>query len=110
MKQVLSLAALLLGQMNTLQDKPIVHLRPNEPQIQSSFGGKLLELVNAPARLSLPAHPPQPDSQGLTWEIDIKNLGPALVTVVGPSHFSVPVQPGRTVHVRAAGVGYALQN
>jgi hypothetical protein len=40
--------------MKALQDKPVVHLPPHRSAIQIDFGGKLLELINAPETVFLP--------------------------------------------------------
>lgn len=109
MKSLLLCAAIMTGQMITLQDRPVVHLAPNRSSISSEFGGKLLELINAPSMVSLPADPPRLDSSGEPWSLDIRNLGPAMVTVTGSQHFSVSVSAGRTVHVVWNGSMYAIR-
>ena len=38
--------AVIVGQMNTLQDMPVVHLQPQSGAIQVDFGGKQFELGN----------------------------------------------------------------
>ena len=48
MKMLIISIAFVIGQMNTLQDKPVVHLRPHSGAIQVDFGGKKLELIHAP--------------------------------------------------------------
>ncbi len=35
-------------------EKPVVHLEPHSDAVQIGFGGKLLELINAPAIIRLP--------------------------------------------------------
>lgn len=109
MKTLLLCSALLVGQMNTLQDKPVVHLPPNRDVIGFEYGGDLLQLSNSPAVIALPAVPPKFDSKGSPWSIDIKNLGPRAVTVVGNSQFSVPVNVGRTIRVLSNGAAYSLK-
>jgi hypothetical protein len=109
MKSLLVCLAILFGQVNSLQDKPVVHLPPNSRAIDFAFGGKLLELINAPAQVSLPGNVPKTDAIGRPWVIDIKNLGPSAVTVVWKTDFNVPVTPGQTVHIRANGKTYSLQ-
>jgi hypothetical protein len=109
MKTSLICLALFVGQMNTLQDKPVVHLQPHRNSIDIGFGGDLLELLNAPALLNLPALPPRVDSQGRPWSIDVKNLGPGAVTVAGKDQFSVPIKVGKTVHISWNGTAYSLK-
>jgi hypothetical protein len=106
MKALLICVAVVIGQMNTLQDKQVVHLQPHSGAIRADFGGKLLELLNAPAIIYLPMAPPKLDSQGNAWSVDIKNLGPGVVTVVGASQFSSRIIVGQTVHVSSNGMTY----
>lgn len=100
--------ALLLGQMISMQAKPVVHLPPNRNVITADFGGKLLELVNAPATVYLPSIPPRGDSMNHPWSVDVENLGPDLVTIVGKRQFDVSVKVGQTVHINSTGSGYSL--
>ncbi|MFC5864156.1 hypothetical protein ACFPT7_17755 [Acidicapsa dinghuensis] len=109
MKSLLICLAILFGQMNSLQDKPVVHLPPNTRTINVADGGKLLELINAPAELSLPGNIPKADAMGQPWEVDVKNLGPSAVTVVGKPEFNVQITPGQTVHIHSNGKVYSLQ-
>ncbi|MGA7521132.1 MAG: hypothetical protein WBW84_01535 [Acidobacteriaceae bacterium] len=99
MKSLLLVALIFIGQMNSLQDRPVVHLAPNRNFISVDFGGKLLELTNSPATISLPADPPRLDSNGRQWSIDVRNFGPANVTVVGRPRFNIPISVGETVHI-----------
>jgi hypothetical protein len=92
--------------MTTLQVRPVVHLAPNSNYVQPSFGGKLLELINAPATISLPPNPPKLDSSGEPWSIDIENFGPTAVTVAGKLPFNMPVNVGETVHIVWNGAVY----
>jgi hypothetical protein len=109
MKVFLIYLALIAGQMNTLQDKPVVHLRPHQDLIPTEFGGDLVELVNAPAVIQLPKSAPITDSQGSPWSIDVKNLGPGTVEVVGKDEFSVHVNVGQMVHIYSNGTTYSLK-
>jgi hypothetical protein len=95
--------------MNTLQDKQVVHLQPHSGAIRADFGGKLLELQNAPATVYLPMEPPKLDSEGNPWSVDIKNMGPGMVTVVGASQFSSRIIVGQTVHVFSNGTSYSMK-
>jgi hypothetical protein len=90
---------LLAFQMSSLQEMPAIHLQPNRNRIEANFGGKLLELVNAPPVVSLPNVPPKVDGEGLPWRLDVKNLGPSMVTVIGVQGFSVDIKAGSTVHI-----------
>jgi hypothetical protein len=108
MKSLLICLAMFFGQANSLQDKPIVHLPPNSRVIDPAYGGKLLELINAPAELGLPANVPKVDALGQPWQVDVKNLGPSAVTIVWKTDFSVPITPGQTVHIHSNGKTYSL--
>jgi hypothetical protein len=110
MKAFLLGSALFLGQMNTMQEKPAVHLQPHSHAIPKEFGGKLVELIHAPAVVNLPPVPPQVDSQGNPWEIEVRNLGPDAVMVVGEHSFSVPIPVGRTLAIQTSGRGYSLKH
>jgi hypothetical protein len=109
MKITLILLALLVGQTNKLQQRPVVHLQPHRTSIDIGFGGHLLELINAPGLVNLPAVPPKLDFQGGAWSVDVKNMGPGTVTVAGKAQFSVKVTVGQTVHIYSDGAGYSLK-
>lgn len=109
MKTLLVCLAVLFGQVNSLQDKPVVRLPPNRTTIDPAYGGKLLELINAPAELTLPTTVPKVDAFGRPWLVDIKNMGPSAVTVVSKPEFNVQITPGQTVHIHANGKTYSLQ-
>jgi len=98
--------ALVTGQMNTLQDKPVVHLHSHQDSIPVEFGGDLLVLANGPAIVHLPYLLPRLDSQRKPWSIYVQNLGPNMVRVVGKSEFSVDVNIGRTVEIKSDGRAY----
>jgi hypothetical protein len=106
---ILVCLALLIGQTNTLQDKHVVHLQPHHENIDVGYGGQLVELINAPTIIRLPALPPKQDSQGNPWSVDVKNLGPSQVTVIGKSEFSVRVNVNQSVHISSNGVAYFLK-
>lgn len=108
MHSYLLFLALFAGQMNPLQDQHVVHLRPHQDNIPVEFGGRLLELMNAPMVIQLPQLPPKPDLHGFPWSIDIKNLGPARVTVAGNALFGVQIRVGQTVHIKSTSRGYSL--
>jgi hypothetical protein len=109
MKALLVCVGLIIGQVNTLQEKQVVHLQPHSSVIRADFGGRLLELLDAPATVRLPIAPPKLDSQGNPWSIDIKNLGPGVVAVVGTSQFSLRIIVGQTVHIFSNGTSYSLK-
>jgi hypothetical protein len=107
-KTLLLTVALLAGQMNTFQQKPVVHLRANQDAIEQGFGGKLLELIHAPSVIRLPVVPPKLDGDAKPWSVDIKNLGPEAVTVLGKGTFSANINVGQTIHVHSNGTAYSL--
>jgi hypothetical protein len=109
MKVLLVGVALIIGQANPLQSKQVVHLQPHSGAIRADFGGKLLELQNAPTIVYLPMAPPKLDSQGNPWSIDIRNLGPGMVTVVGTTQFSARIILNQTVHVFSNGTSYSTK-
>jgi len=82
-------------------------LQPHRTVIDTAFGGKLLELINAPASLDLPAVPPKQDSEGNPWAVDVRNLGPSAVTVVGKPQFSIKINVNQTVHIYSNGAAYS---
>jgi hypothetical protein len=108
MRELLVYFALLAGQMNTMQQKPVVHLRPHGNVIENHFGGKLLELIDAPAVVQLPQVPQKLDDEGNPWCVDVKNFGPNPVTIVGKGKFSVQVNVGQTTHIYSNGDKYSL--
>jgi hypothetical protein len=109
MKALLVVLALSAIQMNSLQEKPVVHLQPHHSYIQVEDGGDRVELNNAPAEIFLPKLPPKQDSKAKPWSVDVENLGPGSVTVFGNGLFSVKVDVGRTVHISSNGSAYSLK-
>jgi len=101
--------AILAAQMNTFQEKPVVHLRANQAFIDQGFGGKMLELIHAPSVIRLPAVPPNLDSEAKPWVIDIKNMGPEAVTILGKGAFNANINVGQTIHVHSNGTTYSLK-
>ena len=100
---------ILIVQMMTMSAKPIVHLVPNAHEIDPVTGGKLLELINSPPALTLPHKLPVIDSLGHPWLVDIKNLGPGVVTVTGKGQFTVVIQMGQTIHIACNGSVYTVK-
>ena len=109
MKTLLVWTAIIIGQMNTLQNKQVIHLQPHHDTIETEFGGKLLELINTPTIIYLPTTAPKPDPQGQPWSIDIKNLGPGVITVSGQVRFTVRLRVGQIAHVMWNGTSYSLK-
>jgi hypothetical protein len=109
MKALLVCIAIFIGQMSSLQNKQVAHLPPHRDMIQAESGGKLLELINAPAIIYLPTAAPKLDAQGQSWSIDIRNMGPGVTTVLGQAQFTVRVRVDQTVHVIWNGSSYSLK-
>jgi hypothetical protein len=109
MRILILLLALSAGQMNTLQDKPVVHLRPRQDSIPVEFGGDLLVLLNGPSVVHLPNLPPALDSQRRPWSVYVENLGPGTVTIVGGSVFDVAVSLNQTIRINSNGREYTSE-
>jgi hypothetical protein len=109
MKTSLMFLALLFGQMVTSQDKPVIHLQPHSGSIDLLDGGKRVDLINAPATVRLPHPPPKLDLEGNPWAVDVKNLGPKSVTVLGDNQFSVIINVNQTVHIHSNGSVFTLK-
>jgi hypothetical protein len=107
MRTVLFYLALFAGQLNTMQIRPVVRLQTPQDSIKSAFGGDLIELINAPKVVALPKSPPNRDIQGNPWVIEVKNLGPGIVTVADKVHFSLQLSVGQTVHIKSTLAGYS---
>ena len=108
MKTLLLTIAILASQMNTFQEKQVVHLRANQDAIEQGFGGKLLELIHAPSVIRLPPVPPKLDGDAKPWSVDVKNLGPEPVTVLGKGTFNANINVGQTIHIHSNGTAYSL--
>ncbi|MDD1748393.1 MAG: hypothetical protein LUO89_00805 [Methanothrix sp.] len=101
---------LFAGQLNTLQPKPVVHLQPHKNSIEVGFDGSLLELINAPPIIHLPKFPPKPNAHGGPWFVEVKNMGPASVTITNDTtHFETPIRVGQTVQIKSSGSEYLLK-
>jgi hypothetical protein len=102
--------ALFAGQLINMQSRPVVHLQPHKNTIEAGFDGSLLDLINAPAAVYLPPFPPKSNALGEPWSIDVRNLGPARVTISdGKAHFATEVNVGQTVHIYSNGTAYLLK-
>jgi hypothetical protein len=111
MKAVAFALALFIGQAITMQDKPVVHLKaPHGDIIQAAFGGSRVELSQAPPVIYLPVQPPKPGADGNPWTVDVKNFGPAPVTVVDKGPFSAQVSVNQTIHIYSNGSIYILKH
>jgi hypothetical protein len=110
MKSLALYLVLFAGQAIALKDKPVVHLKPHSDLIQPAFRGALVELIQAPAIVRLPTVPPKPDDNGDDWTVDVRNFGPAPVTIVGNGGFSAPLAVNQTVHIYAHGSIYILKH
>jgi hypothetical protein len=110
MKSMLFALIFIASQAITMQDKPVVHLRPHSDTIDPIFRGSLVELSNAPATVYLPASPPAPGTDGGPWSVDVKNFGPAPVTIVDKKNFNTTVSVNQTIHILANGQGYILKH
>ena len=101
---------LFLAQLNPLQPRPVVHLQPHKSVIEARFNGDSVELINAPDIVHLPVSPPKPDSQGIPWSVEVKNLGPNPVTILNKiTHFRVLIHVGQTLHIQSSGSKYVLK-
>lgn len=110
MKSMLLALIFIAAQAITMQEKPVVHLKPHSNAIEPSFRGSLVELSNAPATVALPEPAPAPDSDGDPWSVDVKNFGPAPVTIVGKRNFNALISVGQTIHILVNGQGYILKH
>ena len=110
MKHMLFALIFITGQAITMQEKPVIHLKPHSNTIDPAFRGSLVELSNAPATVYLPASPPAPDTNGDPWSVDVKNFGPAPVTIVSKQNFNTTISVNQTIHILANGQGYILKH
>jgi hypothetical protein len=65
-------------------------------------------LANGPAVLHLPSIPPVLDSQRKPWAVEVKNLGPGVVTIIGKAQFTAQVNVDRTLEIQSNGVIYSI--
>jgi hypothetical protein len=107
-KTALFCFALFIGQLPTLQDKPIVHLRPHQDFIPAEFGGDLVEFTNPPPVIQLPQLPPVKDPHGRPWQIELRNMGPGTVTIMGKAQFSLQIPVGKTVTIKSNDGNYVF--
>jgi hypothetical protein len=60
----------------------------------------MVELMNAPTQVQLPPLRLL-DSHGRPWAIEVRNLGPGTVTIVGKAQFHVEVPVHHSVTIKA---------
>lgn len=108
MTSLLIFLALFTGQMNTLQEKPVVRLHLHQDNIPVEFGGDMVVLTNGPSVVYLPSTPPALDKQRKPWAIAVKNLGPGVVTIAGKAQFTAEVRADQTVQIKSNGVIYSI--
>ena len=87
----------LLGQLNLVKD--VVRLPPGKATISQDYGGKLIELINAPSDLSLPSLRPP----AAHWSVEIRNLGPHEVTIRSGTQFALLLHPNESATIAAKG-------
>ncbi len=87
----------LLGQLNPVKD--VVRLPPGKATISQDYGGKLIELINAPSDLSLPSLRPP----AAHWSVEIRNLGPHEVTIRSGTQFALLLHPNESATIAAKG-------
>jgi hypothetical protein len=92
---------LFLGQLAV--SKNVVRLPPGETTISQAYGGKSVELLNAPAEVRLPALKPSEASSLTGWSVNLKNLGPRDVTIHDASRFSFVLHPNESTTVVSRG-------
>lgn len=109
MRVLLMCLILLGGQMLSRQEKPVVHLRPHSAEISTDFGGDMVQIIDAPAKVYLPDPAPTLDKAGNPWAVDAKNLGPHTVEIMGKGGFKVQIDVGETVHIHSDGIKYSLE-
>jgi hypothetical protein len=110
MKTRLGALAFIAAQAMSMQDEPVVHLKPHSAFIEIAFGGSLVELSHAPTIVHLPPSPPRPDAAGNQWAVDVKNFGPTPVTIADTGTFSAPVAVNETIHIYSNGHYYILKH
>jgi hypothetical protein len=108
MSILLMCMTMLAVQSITMQSKPVVHLPPHRADVIPAYGGKLLELIDAPATIFLPTDPDlvdEPDG----WSVDVRNLGPAPVTITDGAGFTMNIGAGQTLRIVRSGRTYVLK-
>jgi hypothetical protein len=91
MKALLLCLLLFTGQLN--RTASVVRPPSGATVIPNNSGGKLVELLNAPANVDLPL---APTSTGTAWSVEIKNLGPHAVTIRASHHLAVSLLPNES--------------
>jgi hypothetical protein len=109
MKTLIIYLAFFAGQMNTLQQKPVVRLQPHRDFIPIEDGGDIVEIHSGSTEVYLPKLPPKADSQARPWSVDVRNPGPTSVRVLDNGLFSVRIDVGKTVSIYSNGSAYSLK-
>ena len=86
----------------------MVRLHPHQDNIPVEFDGDLVVPANGAAVLHLPSILPVLDSQRKPSEVEVKNLGPGVVTIVGKAQFTAQVNVDRTLQIQSNGVIYSI--
>jgi hypothetical protein len=95
---------LFMGQLNT--SKEAVRLPPGKAAISQDYGGKLVELIDAPAEVNLPSLRPSATQPAAKWSVDIKNLGPHDVMIRNGNQLVVLLHPNESAKIASRGSGY----
>jgi hypothetical protein len=110
MRMLAAICILAAGQLMSLQPKQVVYLPPHKNAIEVRFNGCVLELINSPGVIHLPANPPRPNAKGEEWSIEVKNFGPRPVTITGDkTHFNTVIRVGQTLRIDSNGSEYLLK-
>jgi hypothetical protein len=113
MKTLLLCLAVFGWQLQTSTPQTVVR-RVHSASIKADSRGKMIELLEPADTVGLPVPVPGPDSNGVAWFVDIRNLGPNDVTIEGGNvatidngpQFSIVLHPKDVTRIRAAGSKY----
>jgi hypothetical protein len=106
MKALMCCLVLFTGQLIGSQE--VVRLPPGTLTIPPSYGGKLVELLNAPADLGLPSLRFS-SAKSSSWRVDIKNLGPHDVTIRSGNQLAVLLHPNESTTIVSRGSSYYVR-
>jgi phage baseplate assembly protein W len=95
---------LFIGQLDTARE--VVRLPPGQASISRDYGGKLVELINAPAEVGLPSLRPSSTQSAAKWSVEIKNLGPHDVMIRSGNQLAVLLHPNESATIASRGSGY----
>jgi hypothetical protein len=102
--KTLLICLLLVGSQNG-SNFETVRLQSDKTVIPLAYGGKLVELLNTPAVISLPSDTAVQASSIETWTVQIKNLGPKKVTIRGGGNLNVSLLPNESATIVRKGPG-----